>query len=83
MERVGNNEDTALHKGLLSLRAHCWRILDGFGLAILSSIGISRITINLKPEISIILTTFCAFFAILFLYLNQNLINKQYIKITR
>ena len=48
----------------------------GVGLAILSSIGISRITISLRPEISIILTSICAFFTILFLYLKSNLTNK-------
>ena len=67
-----NNEDSALHKGLLvSSGLIAGESLMGVGLAILSSIGISRITINLKPEISIILTTFCAFFAILFLYLKS------------
>ena len=67
-----NNEDSALHKGLLvSSGLIAGESLMGVGLAILSSIGISRITINLKPEISIILTSFCAFFTILFLYLKS------------
>ena len=68
----GKDEDSALHKGLLvSSGLIAGESLMGVGLAILSSIGISRITMNLKPEISIILTSFCAFFTILFLYLKS------------
>ena len=67
-----NDEDSALHKGLLvSSGLIAGESLMGVGLAILSSIGISRITINLRPEISIILTSICAFFTILFLYLKS------------
>ena len=64
-----NDQDSALHKGLLvSSGLIAGESLMGVGLAILSSIGISRITINLRPEISIFLTSLCAFFTILFLY---------------
>ncbi len=66
------DEDLALHKGLLvSSGLIAGESLMGVGLAILSSIGISRITISLRPEISIILTSFCALLTILFLYLKS------------
>ena len=72
----GKDEDSALHKGLLvSSGLIAGESLMGVGLAILASIGISRITINLMPELAVFLTSLCAFFTISFLYLKSKSIN--------
>ncbi len=71
-----NDEDSSLHKGLLvSSGLIAGESLMGVGLAILSSIGISRITLDLRPEISIFLTSLCALFTIIFLYQKSKSIN--------
>ena len=61
-----NDEDSALHKGLLvSSGLIAGESLMGVVLAILSSLGISRITINKASNFNL-LTSICAFFTILF-----------------
>jgi len=66
------DQDSTLHKGLLvSSGLIAGESLMGVGLAILASIGLSRITINLRPEVAIFLTSLCAFFTISFLYLKS------------
>ena len=68
------NEDKILHKGLLvSSGLIAGESLMGVGLALLASIGIAKITININNELSFILTCLASILTILFLYKKANI----------